>query len=107
MSSNAKKGKRGTAKERECDRVIKCLQCHLAWCNHTGSSFNSEEEQYSIYPRALANGNGIPHTGSKAKWTDKLQRKYAKSTPSVFCNTIQSEWVSRAIVINAMLVCLL
>lgn len=104
MSSNFKKGKRGTAKERESDRVIKCLQRRLAWCNHTGNSFNSEEEQYSIYPRALASESGIPHKGSKAKWTDKLQTRYCNSIPSVFCNALRSEWVPQVVVIDAMFI---
>jgi hypothetical protein len=54
-----KKQKRKTAKERDSEKVIKCLQSRLAWCNHTGQKFDAEKEQYSIIPRALADENGV------------------------------------------------
>ena len=66
--------KRSTQKEKEARQVIKCLRRQLAWCNHTKSTYDSSEEQYSVLPRALADENGNPHKASKSNWSDKLER---------------------------------
>lgn len=42
---------RMTHKERESKQTVKCLRQRLAWCNRTGQSYNSANEQYSIYIR--------------------------------------------------------
>ena len=62
MSASKQKKKRLSPKDRENEKVIKCLQRRLAWCNRTGRSFDAEQEQYSLYPRALADENGVPHS---------------------------------------------
>ena len=65
------KKKRMTAKEREQKRVEKCLRRRLSWCNKAGNSYETGLEQYSIYPRAIADCN----KGSKANWTHKLIKR--------------------------------
>ncbi len=71
MSTLTKKHKKKSAKDRENERMIKCLQRRLAWCHHTGQQYNVGNEQYSVYPRALSYENGIPHKSSKSCWTDE------------------------------------
>lgn len=74
MSEPTKRNtKRVTAKEKEMKNVARCLRQRLAWCNKEGHSYDSGLEQYSIYPRALAKFDGLPHSGSKANWTEKLR----------------------------------
>ena len=58
MSNVKSSWKRSTQKEKEARQVIKCLRRRLAWCNHTKSTYDSSEEQYSVLPRALADENG-------------------------------------------------
>uniref|UniRef100_A0A1X7VAM9 Uncharacterized protein n=1 Tax=Amphimedon queenslandica TaxID=400682 RepID=A0A1X7VAM9_AMPQE len=82
--STKKISKKGvSAKDRENNRVIKCLQRRLARCNHTGQALQSEHEQYSFLPRALADENGIPHKSPESHQTGKLQTRYRESTPCV------------------------
>ena len=81
MSERSKKSsKKGSAKERELMNVQKCLRQRLAWCNKEGHSYDSGMEQYSIFPRALAKFDGLPHTGTKAHWTEKLRQRYPTVT---------------------------
>ena len=65
--------KRVSQKELEHKQVIKCLRRRLAWCNETGQSYNPAQEQYSVYPWALADCDRNPHGGVKSTWTDKLR----------------------------------
>ncbi len=90
-----------SAKDRESERMIKCLQRRLAWSNHTGQQFN-EIEQYSVIPRALANEDGVPHKAPKSRWTDKLQDRYKQT---VFSNDLLNTRVRpQCVVIDAMFV---
>lgn len=66
MSNVKSSRKRSTQKEKEARQVIKCLRRRLAWCNHTKSTYDSSEEQYSVLPRALADENGNPTKQAKA-----------------------------------------
>ena len=101
MSAVKQKKQRTSTKDRENERVIKCLQHRLAWCNHTGQCFSAEQEQYSLYPRALS---GIPHKSLKSQWTEKLEVRYKTSLPLVFSNTIINEWVPQTVIIDAMFI---
>ena len=49
----------------ESKLVAKCPRRQLAWCNQTNQPFDLSLEQYSIYPRALADEYGNPHKESK------------------------------------------
>ena len=55
-------------------QVTKCLSQRLAWCNRTGQTYDPSTEQYSTLPRAICDENGTPRKGSKAAWTDKLEK---------------------------------
>ena len=57
------------------------------------------QEQYSAYPRALADCNGAPHKGTKSVWTDKLQARY---NPSVVTTQLPFGWTPEVVVIDAM-----
>ena len=76
MAQPIKSKKKVSTKEREMKNVEKCLRRRLAWCNKSGNSYEPGLEQYSIYPRALADCEGRPHKGSKATWTEKLRSRY-------------------------------
>ena len=79
-----KRSKRGISqKEKELWQVAKCLRRRLAWCNHTKLPFDTTHEQYSIFPRALADEEGNPHKSAKSNWTDKLQSQYLTAKPPV------------------------
>ena len=62
-------------KEKELKDVTKYLRRRLEWCRQTGQVYDPEE-QYSIYPRALCDSRGIPHTGTKSVWLAKLASRY-------------------------------
>ena len=79
---------------------MKSLRRKLGWCSRTGQLFY--KEQYSIYPWALSNECGIPHKSPKSHWTDKLKSRYASTTPIVFSNTITTEYIPQAAIIDAM-----
>lgn len=67
-----------TTKEREKKVVEKCLWRRLAWCNKDGHSYDTGMEQDSVYPLAIAESNGVPYKGSKARtWTEKLRQRYS------------------------------
>ena len=76
MSSIKQSRKKLSLKDQEAKQVIKCLRRRLAWCNQTKLTYNSNEEQYSVLPRALVDEGGNPHKGNKSTWTDKLQNRY-------------------------------
>ena len=101
MSSQLPKRKRKSHQEKESEIVIKSLRRHLAWCNRNGQQFN-EPEQYSIFPRALADANGMPHKSAKSSWTDKLKSTYCTHLPAVFSHTIQREFIPQVVIIDAM-----
>lgn len=92
-----KRKKRITPLEREQRVQIKCLRKRLAWCAKTGNNYNSSEEQYSILPRALCDNIGNPNTGSKKKWTDKLETRY-----SVLRSGLPTEWKPDAVLLDGM-----
>ncbi len=79
-----KSKKRMSVKEREQKRIEKCLRRRLSWCNQKGNSYETGLEQYSIYPRAIADCEGIPQKGCKAKWSSKLFKRYPQL--SSFCS---------------------
>ncbi len=60
MADPAKKKKRMTVKEREQKRIEKCLRRRLSWCNQQDNCYETGLEQYSIYPRAIADCEGCP-----------------------------------------------
>jgi hypothetical protein len=104
MHTTTHKKKRLSPNDKENAKVIKCLQRRLAWCNKTGNSFSPEKEQYSLYPRALADENGLPHKSAKSQWTEKLQKRYDKTLPAVFSNQLLIEWLPQTVIIDAMFV---
>ncbi len=64
-------------KEKELKQVTKCLQQRLTWCNRTGQTYNSTLEQYSLYPRAIADEQGFPIKGVKSVWKEKIGKHYS------------------------------
>ena len=76
---------------------MKCLRRRLAWCNHTKSTYDSSEEQYSVLPRALADENGNPHKASQSNWSDKLESRYQSGVFMKF-----PPWVPQVAIVNAM-----
>ncbi len=57
-------------------QVTKCLRQRLSWCNRTGQTYDPNQEQYSVLPRAIANEKGCPRKGVKSIWKDKIEKKY-------------------------------
>ncbi len=57
-------------------------------------------EQYSLYPRALCDENGLPLKGSKSLWKDKLRKRYSK--PQVVFETLPNGWIPQAVIIDGM-----
>lgn len=68
MAPLKKNKKRVSQKEKELRQVAKCLRRRLAWCNQTKLPFDTTHEQYSVFPRALANEEGNPHKAAKSNW---------------------------------------
>ena len=94
--------KRVSQRERELKQVTKCLRQRLAWCNRTGQTYDPSDEQYSAYPRAICTETGAPHKGSKAVWTDKLEKRYAMCTSTpVILHTLPREWVPEIVILDA------
>jgi len=78
-------------KEKETKKVIQCLHRKLAWCKHNSqANYLNSDQQYSLYPGALADEQGRPRKGSKSNWTDKLINRY-KSTwlPVFICGCVK------------------
>ena len=84
--------------------MIKCLQRRLAWCNHRGMKFDPGNEQYSVFPRALSDENGVPHKAPKRHWTDKLQDRYKNMQHKVFTNDFLNAWLlpHYSVILDAM-----
>ena len=89
-------------REREMKQVNKCLRQRLAWCNRTGQTYDVNKEQYSMYPRAIADENGHPVKGVKSVWKDKLKKRYPGPTARVVSNVLPSEWNADAVILDAM-----
>ena len=74
-------------------------------CNRTGQTYDPSNEHYSTYPRAICEETEAPHKGSKAVWTDKLEKRYStktcESTP-VITHVLPREWVPEVIILDAM-----
>lgn len=70
----------------------------MAWCNRTGQTYDPTMEQYSKYPRAIADICGLPHKGPKAKWTEKISQRYQ----SVVVNTLPLGWTPDSVIIDGM-----
>ena len=95
-----KRTKRLTHKERESKQAMKCLRQRLAWCSRTQQRYDSNTEQYSIYPRALCDETGIQHKGVKANWTDKIRKRY--SSAQVMTDSLPAGWIPEAVIIDGM-----
>ena len=99
MTTAKSKRKRTSERDKENKQVIQCLQRKLAWCKHNIQPDNFDE-QFSIYPRALADEHGFPHKESKSTWTDKLQSWYQIAEPTVSSNRLL--WTLDVVLIDAM-----
>jgi len=100
MKPTKSKQKKSSQKEKETKQVIQCLRRKLAWCKHNSQADINSEQQYSLYPRALADEDGYPHKGSKSNWTDKLTNRYKSTQPPAFTN--YSLWMPEVVIIDAM-----
>lgn len=101
-SSGQKKRQKKSNKQRDNEKMIKCLQRRLAWCNHSGQKFNPGNEQYSTFPRALSDENGVPHKAPKSM---DCQERYQKTKHNVFSNDV-STWLQPlcSVIVDAMFV---
>ena len=79
--------RRITQQQKEQQNTNKYLRRRLAWCNQTGEKYDESTEQYSLLPRSLAEIDGTPHKGTKSKWTEKLQARYATTVIPIPINT--------------------
>ena len=96
-----KQGKRlANQKLTEMKQVTRCLRQRLSWCNRTGQTYDSTQEQYSILPRAIADENGGLRKGVKAIWKDKIGKKYQQF--DVVTNTVPSNWLPEIVVFDGM-----
>lgn len=77
-------------------------QLQLAWCSRTKLLYDAAHEQYSLFPKALADENGIPHKASKSIWTDKLESRYNSSDTPVVMHTMPQGWVPQVAVLDGM-----
>ena len=98
MRPTKSKRKKTTYKEKEKNQPIRCLRRKLAYCKHNSQA--NDEQQYSLYPRALADEKGHPQKGNKSHWTDKLISRYRTTKPPVFTN--YSLWTPQVVIIDAM-----
>ena len=57
---------------------------------------------YSIYPRALADENSNPHKSPKSNWTNKLKMKYESKFIQVFATELSS--APELVIIDAMFI---
>ena len=91
-------------RERELKQVAKCLRLRLTWCNRNGQTYDPSYKQYSLYPRAICDEAGNPHRGSKALWTDKLEKRYAKQTCECIpvMHILRNEWIAEVAILDAM-----
>ena len=79
-------------------QINKCLRQRLAWCNCTRLTYNTVKEQYSLYPRAIADENGHPVKGLKSVWKDKLKKRYPGPTAQVDLNMLPNQWKADAVI---------
>lgn len=86
-------------KEKEQRDTNKYLRRRLAWCNRTGQQYD-EGEEYTLLPRALADADGQPHTGTKSNWTKSLQGRYDEPTHSPIVST--PPWFPQVAIVDAM-----
>ena len=93
--------KKISQKEKEAKIVAKCLRRRLAWCNRLGQSYNPTE-QYSRFPRALADEFGNPHKAPKKSWTDKIASRYKSAKNPVMLSTLDPAWNPETVIIDAM-----
>lgn len=98
--SPKKQGKR--AELTEVRQVAKCLRQRLSWCNRTGQTYDPNQEQYSIYPRAIADDDGCIRKGVKAVWKDKNSKRYSDTHMGVILNTLPLGWVPDMVVMDGM-----
>ena len=94
--------RKASQKLKEAQQVSKCLRRRLAFCNRTGQCYDSSQEQYSVYPRALADEEGYPHKASKSKWTDKLRSRYQSTECPPVTRSLPSAWMPQVTIIDAM-----
>ena len=59
-------------------------------------------EQYSVYPRAIADENGCPLKGSKSVWKEKLCKRYTDVSSPVISDMLPDQWSPDGIIIDAM-----
>lgn len=89
-------------KDKELKQVNKCLRQRLAWCNRTGQSYDTSNEQYSQYPRAICDENGLPQKGTKSVWKDKLKKRYPGPNMQVVFDMLPSQWIPDAVILDGM-----
>ena len=89
-------------KEKDMKQVNTCLRQRLAWCNRTGQTFDQTVEQYSVYPRAIADENECPLKGSKSVWKEKLCKRYTDVSSPVISDMLPDQWSPDGIIIDAM-----
>lgn len=90
-------------KEKEQRDTNKYLRRRLAWCNRTGQQYDEGEEQYSLFPRALADPDGNPNKGTKSNWTEKLRSRY--NVPNTTPFVPSPPWIPQVAIVDAMHVC--
>lgn len=69
-------------KLKESEQMIKFLKSQIAWSVHTGQPISVD--QYSVFPRALSDENGVSHKSAKSNWTNKLKSRYEHASFFVF-----------------------
>ena len=96
-----KQGKRiVNQKLTEMKQVTKCLRQRLSWYNRTGQTYDTTQEQYSTFPRAIADEKGCLRKGVKAIWKEKISKKYQQF--DVVTNNLPPNWVPEIIVFDGM-----
>jgi len=84
----------------EMKQVTKCLRQRLSWCNRTRQTYDTTQEQYSTFPRAIADEIGCLQKGVKAIWKEKISKKYQQF--DVVTNNLPPNWVPEIIVFDGM-----
>ena len=76
-------------------------QRHDLLCNHTGLTYDPTKEQYSRYPKAIADEQGYPLKGSKAAWKEKIMKRYqSASTQQVVSNNLPDQWMPDVVILD-------
>ena len=94
--------RRVTRKEKEAKLVTKCLRRRLAWASRSNQSTQNLSDQYSIFPRALADEYGNPHKASKSTWKKKIRSRYKFAPSPVLLSAIPPGWIPQTVIIDAM-----